>query len=166
MFLTKTFPGGLRLAIASGGDIIVNPGDLEGATDQDLINAFREIAADALVLEKYLGGNALDGFETIEQAKSFVSTSTQTARSQEVKQALTKVRRVEFNGKRDQTVLALIDRDGYICQAQECDMQQDLTVDHVVPISRGGTDELENLRLLCRQHNSQKGDRPLPRAPL
>ena len=37
----------------------------------------------------------------------------------------------------------------------------DLTIDHVVPRSRGGTDHLENLQLLCAACNSIKGDREM-----
>ena len=32
-----------------------------------------------------------------------------------------------------------------------------LTVDHIKPRSLGGTDELDNLQILCRQCNSRKG---------
>ena len=35
-----------------------------------------------------------------------------------------------------------------------------LEVDHIVPESRGGTDHIENLQLLCGHCNSVKGDRP------
>ncbi len=34
-----------------------------------------------------------------------------------------------------------------------------LTVDHIVPQSKGGGDELENLQLLCHSCNSTKGNR-------
>ncbi len=34
-----------------------------------------------------------------------------------------------------------------------------LPVDHRVPVSRGGTDHLENLQLLCPHCNRIKGDR-------
>ncbi len=37
---------------------------------------------------------------------------------------------------------------------------RNFTVDHIVPRSRGGTDHLENLQLLCAACNSLKGDRP------
>ena len=39
---------------------------------------------------------------------------------------------------------------------------RNFTVDHVVPRSRGGTDHLDNLQLLCGACNSLKGDRDHP----
>lgn len=35
------------------------------------------------------------------------------------------------------------------------------TVEHIVPRSMGGTDDLDNLRPACRSHNSARGNRPL-----
>lgn len=34
-----------------------------------------------------------------------------------------------------------------------------LTVDHVVPLARGGTNDLANLQVLCKRCNSAKGAR-------
>ncbi len=67
-------------------------------------------------------------------------------------------RRTVFSAERDRLMLALIERDGYHCQ--ECGSIENITIDHIVPLSRGGSDELNNLRLLCRSCNSRKGDRP------
>ncbi len=39
---------------------------------------------------------------------------------------------------------------------------KNLTVDHNVPQSKGGTDHVENLQLLCGSCNSVKGDRDMP----
>ena len=36
----------------------------------------------------------------------------------------------------------------------------DVEVDHMIPRSRGGTDHIENLQLLCAHCNKTKGDRP------
>jgi 5-methylcytosine-specific restriction endonuclease McrA len=44
------------------------------------------------------------------------------------------------------------------CHWPGCDATADLTCDHILPVARGGTDDLHNLTVLCRHHNSQKGD--------
>lgn len=38
----------------------------------------------------------------------------------------------------------------------ECDSPENLEVDHIVPVSRGGTNEESNLQPLCRSCNSTK----------
>lgn len=48
-------------------------------------------------------------------------------------------------------------RDGFVCL--HCGAIEDLTVDHILPWSLGGSDELDNLQTLCRPCNSRKGAR-------
>lgn len=55
---------------------------------------------------------------------------------------------------------AIFKRDGYRCA--ECASDTDLTVDHVVPRSAGGSDLDENLQTLCRRCNASKKDRVKP----
>ncbi len=48
-------------------------------------------------------------------------------------------------------------RDRFICQY--CGARQDLTFDHVIPRSKGGTTTWENVVAACSTCNLQKGDR-------
>ena len=48
-------------------------------------------------------------------------------------------------------------RDNFQCR--KCDSSMCLTIDHIVPQSKGGTTRLENLQTLCRSCNSTKGSR-------
>lgn len=47
------------------------------------------------------------------------------------------------------------ERDGYRCM--QCQATEDLTLDHIHPWVLGGTNEVKNLRTLCRTCNSRKG---------
>lgn len=76
------------------------------------------------------------------------------------KRVHTKRRRAEYDGRRSRLVLALIEAGiPHVCAEPGCGAMETLTVDHVVALSRGGTDDLSNLRFLCRTHNSRKRDR-------
>lgn len=75
------------------------------------------------------------------------------------KTALIRIRRSEFSAVRPIMELSLIERDGYICNWDGCDCELDLHVDHIIPLSKGGSDDLDNLQLLCKRHNCVKGTR-------
>jgi hypothetical protein len=54
-------------------------------------------------------------------------------------------------------------RDGGRCawctsDGRRCDSRWKLEIDHIVPVARGGTTTLSNLRLLCRTHNQLSAD--------
>lgn len=48
-------------------------------------------------------------------------------------------------------------RDGGKCKV--CSSNKDLSLDHIIPRSDGGTNEIENLQTLCRRCNSAKNNR-------
>jgi hypothetical protein len=54
------------------------------------------------------------------------------------------------------TRLLLANRDGYKCKI--CGTEANLEIVHIIPISKGGTNDIENLQLLCAKHNLEKSN--------
>lgn len=50
------------------------------------------------------------------------------------------------------------ERDGWKCK--KCNSREQLTIDHIVPVALGGSDEEDNLQTLCRGCNTMKADKP------
>jgi hypothetical protein len=77
------------------------------------------------------------------------------------KRSHTKRRRSEFQRVRSELVLAMLDAGfPYVCAVEGCAVSVDLTIDHKMALSRGGTDDLDNLQFMCAIHNSKKRDGP------
>ncbi len=65
--------------------------------------------------------------------------------------------RIEFKSMRPLLIGALLDK--YQNQCAICGRQDNLEVDHIVPVARGGTNDIDNLQILCRRCNASKGAR-------
>jgi len=82
----------------------------------------------------------------------------------EARRAAARARTARYRARLDvlmsaETRSAVFTRDGFACVY--CGSPDDLTCDHVVPVSKGGATELDNLRTACRPCNSSKRDKPL-----
>lgn len=53
----------------------------------------------------------------------------------------------------------ILERDGHMCQY--CWKRENLSFDHIIPVSKGGQTEFWNLQILCRSCNSGKKDKVL-----
>ena len=65
--------------------------------------------------------------------------------------------RLRAVSRRPTKIKALVERDGQRCFY--CGTEKDLTVDHVKPLSKGGSAELDNLRLACKSCNIRKSNK-------
>jgi hypothetical protein len=69
----------------------------------------------------------------------------------------TKGKRHALASNRDAIFLEIGRRDGFQCQ--HCNATKDLAIDHIKPLILGGSNDLDNLQILCRTCNSRKSDR-------
>lgn len=50
---------------------------------------------------------------------------------------------------------SVFERDNFVCC--RCSSNENLSIDHIIPVIKGGTNEVQNLQTLCRSCNSKKG---------
>jgi 5-methylcytosine-specific restriction endonuclease McrA len=66
--------------------------------------------------------------------------------------------RREYASARPSLLRAMLERgDKYECCV--CGTRENISIDHKVAIINGGTNDLDNLRFMCRSHNSSKGSK-------
>lgn len=66
-------------------------------------------------------------------------------------------RRNQWQARQKRVSRAVFKRDGRICL--HCGSEENLTIDHKIPILWGGSDDLTNLQVLCRRCNACKGSK-------
>ncbi len=97
-----------------------------------------------------------DKAEVIEKSEWALHSATQTIDRPVVIRLVTYVRIPRDTHRRKITRRAVFARDGWTCQY--CGSRSNLTVDHVVPRSKGGASSWENIVASCAPCNRRKGD--------
>jgi 5-methylcytosine-specific restriction endonuclease McrA len=105
-----------------------------------------------------------DKAEVIEHGDWELHSANSTVSRPVVIRLVTYVRIPRDTHRRKITRRAVFARDNWTCQY--CGSRSNLTVDHVVPRSKGGTSTWENIVASCAPCNRRKGDLPLHRSGL
>ena len=74
----------------------------------------------------------------------------------QIRQSLIDQERARFKRDSGRIKLAMLAA-GLEYACVECGTTHDITIDHKVPLSLGGSDDVSNLQFLCRSCNSRKG---------
>jgi 5-methylcytosine-specific restriction endonuclease McrA len=98
--------------------------------------------------------------EMVERAEWELHSATQSIARPVVIRLVTYVRVPRDTRRRKITRRAVFERDDWTCQY--CGSRANLTVDHVIPRSKGGLSSWENIVASCAPCNRRKGD-ALPR---
>jgi len=92
---------------------------------------------------------------TYEECISLASFVLQSEIEKEVNSKTYKAKRAYFNAVR-KGLRNLMLRRGDAKKCVYCNATKDITIDHVIPLIKGGSNDLENLQFLCRKCNSKK----------
>lgn len=96
--------------------------------------------------------------EIIDVLKSIDSSKVKDGRrfySREVWKSIERVERAKVSNELRQEIF---ERDGYTCVNCESTEKESLEIDHIMPISKGGKTEPDNLQTLCHDCNFRKGN--------
>lgn len=63
--------------------------------------------------------------------------------------------RMQFNKNSKKIFQRIVNRDGNACKI--CGTTNKLTVDHIIPLSKGGSNDDDNFQILCFSCNRKKG---------
>jgi hypothetical protein len=129
----------------------------EGRRDQaEFVGFLDELEADRNALYYDIERNVY----AIAEIRRIAADYRNVKAAREAKKIHTQRRRAQFDRVRDDLVLKLLAAGrAYVCTKDGCAVNNNLTVDHITALSKGGTDDLVNLQFLCAPHNSEKGDR-------
>lgn len=106
----------------------------------------------------YRGKSAdFSGDEIVDLIKRLNDKNGRFFNDKEIWDAICRVERGKVSNKMR---FAVYERDGYKCRhCGKSDLTENLEIDHIKPISKGGKSTYDNLQTLCRSCNKNKGDR-------
>ena len=99
----------------------------------------------------------------VENAKALERLRADPDKTKATRAAQKAMRKAAIGRFTAEDVQTLLERQGYRCAAPHCriDVLHDFHCDHVLPLSRGGTNSPDNIQILCPTCNLTKNDRTM-----
>ena len=136
------------------GMVTVSIASIEDMTNEEIGLCVRALAPFAEKIDPYLQRGM--HFPTIHHFDLFYEAEQKARVEKELQRKKREVIRRELARMYEEVYLFLASRDGLYCQI--CEGITNLQIDHVTPVSKGGTNDRTNLQLLCRDCNRKKRD--------
>lgn len=103
-----------------------------------------------------LGSATLE--EYLEVRSAAQAEIDRAAREKERDRKAKRKRRSRYEASRNHLIASMLSAGvPYRCAHDGCGETLKLTVDHIIPIAKGGTDDIDNLQFMCLRHNQLKG---------
>lgn len=116
------------------------------ASSADAIDRMRAFSGKDPMIDNAIGILDFSAEEAERKSERRIRSKSQSQRT-----------RSELRSKYNEIFVMIGRRDGFFCSV--CSSHgSDLQIDHVIPVSKGGTNDLGNLQLLCRDCNILKSD--------
>jgi len=110
------------------------------------------------VLEDYAEDcKMLERFSGHDTAIDMALAKIRKAQERPIRKAAHQIIRRDIQAHYDTFFVQIGRRDGFHCQ--HCQATVTLEIDHIIAVANGGTNDLDNLQLLCQSCNSRKSDK-------
>lgn len=120
--------------------------------DLDILRAF--LKQETRIINTYLYKMAEAAYVNIFDFVKKLQSTGRISNSPNVIAEIIRRERAAIYYHHDRIFMKIGRRDGFSCSL--CGADKDLTIDHIIPVSRGGNNNIDNLQILCRSCNSKK----------